>query len=419
MPLTPFKSFSLAESMQAAQSMKMNRLRMQLLRSEQAKKSRMRDLAQMSRKPTYGEYDQPEEQFFAGEAPIAGLKQQTGTEYDPKTHAKNLQRGGFVDEAQQMQENISKMSKDDREESTYKANEFAQLVYQTKGNPDLWDKNSQIALKKGLITKDQVVPYSDEAWQQAMNDTLKIKDLLEADDPTAGDDDIKLKKMEDGYFHKFLRGTDLGVATNKAGEKVKFWESEKEKNIGDRASDRGQRSDEKFTESKAKDIRTQTTATRKEYNSDIAKLSEMDELIDSAMLGLEQGGGLGDKVVKIALSKLTNSKVRALAELQEYKTYGTAAQRAAGYISQFLHGEKTDEQKQQALDLLTSFRDKYVRPGISASKHYYRALAKKNKLDPHEVAKFDDQNDVKQALQAGLITEKQAVEIIKMIGFKK
>ena len=172
-----FKPFSLAEAVQAGQNIKMNQMKMQAYESQQAKEREIRSIAQMSQKPTYDDYEQPDEQMFPGEAPIQGLQEQTGTEYDPQANIQGLQEAGHTKEAADMAEQYSKLTKSQQEEAKYKAEEFGKLILSAKGNPEMWDRNSQIALERGFITPEQVVPYSDEAWQNAYNASMKMTDL--------------------------------------------------------------------------------------------------------------------------------------------------------------------------------------------------------------------------------------------------
>jgi len=279
------------------------------------------------------------------------------------------------------------------------------------------------------LTRDELLfgvsaVYDDPQKSLDYSRKLKLAELkqendlekIEARGKSRGSGKIKLKKLEDGLFHKIQGGVDMGPLKDESGnESAKFWEAEKEENIGARAQKLDQRRSEGLDFKKSKSIDKRTKGLRKEYDTDISTLEDMDGLIDTALVALENGGPLGDKVVKSALSKLSNSKVRALAELNEFKSYGTFAQRVSGQISQFLLGEKTNEQKQMALDIILKFRGDFVRPGLAASKKYYRELAKKGKLDLHSVVRFTDREDVRDAFKAELISEDEAVELIESL----
>lgn len=163
---------------------------------------------------------------------------------------------------------------------------------------------------------------------------------------------------------------------------------------------------------KDKDLRKATTGFRKEAASDVKNLTEMDEMIDIGLEGLRTGGSLGSKAVKVALSKLANSKVRALAELQEYKSFGPLQTRIAGRISQFISGDMSTGQKQEAFEFFTNMRENYVRPGVEASKGFYRSLARRNNIDPQEVAPYESPQEVKADYDKKLLTQDQARKIL-------
>jgi len=168
-----FEPFSLAKSIQAGQQMKMNSLKIQSAQSEMARQEKLRNLAQMSQKPVYSPAEGPPEPHIGGQPEI-----QVGTQYDPIAHQQGAAAMGETELAGKLQDQISQMSEDQRKEVEFKNEHLGRLLFSAKGNPELWNQGFQEAVDAGYVTEDQYVPYSDQAWQSAMNETQKVKDLL-------------------------------------------------------------------------------------------------------------------------------------------------------------------------------------------------------------------------------------------------
>jgi len=311
--------------------------------------------------------------------------------YKEQRDINKLAEKRIYDEAQ-------KTIKDARDETLLKENREYEAHVVTKTQ----EFKENVAKTKSKEERDQLeIKYKNSVKLQ----TFKAKKGGKVD----------LEKLSDGFFHKISPdGTDLGKLSDVEGKaSEKFWAAEKEAAVSSRANTAEANRTKKLDFQVGKESVKQTKDLRAEYKKDVSSLKEMDELIDTVLVGLETGGGLGDKIVKSALSRLGNSKVRALAELNEYKSYGTVIERTSSGISSFLTGEKTDELKKQAMQTVLSFRDKFVRPGLAASKDYYRELAYKDKLDLHSVVRFKNRNSVKKAFTKGWLTEDQATDIIE------
>lgn len=186
----------------------MNQLRIQKAEAGMARQERLRGLARMATAPVYGQAEGPPE------ATGARPQIQTGTEYDPSIHAERLQEAGEIDLSAQLQEQVRKLTKEQREEATIKTEEFAQLILSAKGDPDLWAKNSKIAVDKGHITPEQVVPYSDEVWQRAINDTQKVSDILKRES-------VEKQKELDRESREKIAADRLKAAKEKVAAKKK------------------------------------------------------------------------------------------------------------------------------------------------------------------------------------------------------
>ena len=172
--IAPFKPFSLAESIQAGQAIKMNQLKLQAAQSQMAREQQLRGLAAMSTAPTYGGYKQPDEQTFPGEAPIPGLKEQTGTEYSPEVHAQKLARAGEIEMAAEIRDNIAKMDEAQRKDAADKTEQIARLAVWAD-TPEKWDQANQEAMDRGLTTEP--VPFDQRdliiTKAQTVSDLMK------------------------------------------------------------------------------------------------------------------------------------------------------------------------------------------------------------------------------------------------------
>lgn len=163
----------------------------------------------------------------------------------------------------------------------------------------------------------------------------------------------------------------------------------------------------------AKDRMKATTVYRKEAKKDLGDLKAMDAAISMGLKNLEIGGPVGSKNVKIALSQIAGSKVRALAQMQEFSNYGNLVQRVTGKVTDWISGGYSVDQKEMAREIFTELRDSITQPGIQESNNFYRTLAKDSGLDPHNVVPFESRGGVRDAMDANLLTYEQAKRIIQ------
>lgn len=173
----PFEPFSLGKAIQAGQQIKMNRMKIQAFERQEARTDRIRSLAQMSTRPTYGPTEGPPE--------ITGARPQiqTGTQYDPKANVQALESEGFTDEAVAMQAQIDKMSKSQREEATYKSEQIGRLAIYGD-TPEKWAEAIAEARNDGLITEGQPDPTFDQR-EMIIAQSQKTGDMLKGDQPTS------------------------------------------------------------------------------------------------------------------------------------------------------------------------------------------------------------------------------------------
>jgi hypothetical protein len=139
--------------------------------------------------------------------------------------------------------------------------------------------------------------------------------------------------------------------------------------------------------------RKSTGELRKEYTKETAVVSGALNQIKLAREALSTGSPLSTKMAQAVISKVANSKVRALAELEQYKNFGNLQQRIAGFFSKTLLGTYSNEQQKMALEALDDIESMYNEMK-GDSKHYFRYLANKDKLDSHAVAKYDSPDEI-------------------------
>jgi len=189
-----------------------------------------------------------------------------------------------------------------------------------------------------------------------------------------------------------------------AAESLKMLKSQ---GVQERAAERARQADERLaqgakrielTEEAAgqKSYRAQQKSTgdlRKEYTKETAEVSGALNQIKLAREAVSKGKPLTDKMAQAVLSKVANSKVRALAELEQYKNFGNLQQRIAGFFSKTLLGTYSTEQRKMALEALDDIEAMYTEMK-GDSKHYFRYLANKDELDSHAVAKYDSPDEI-------------------------
>lgn len=136
-----------------------------------------------------------------------------------------------------------------------------------------------------------------------------------------------------------------------------------------------------------------TTGLRKEYKAQTGEISGALEQIELARTALERNGTISDKMGQAILSKVANSKVRALAELNQYKNFGSLQGRIAGFFSRAILGKYSEAQRKEALDALGDIEKTY-KDMKGEAKEYFQYLAETGQLDSHAIAKYDNPEEV-------------------------
>lgn len=403
-----FKPFSLGDSIQAGQAMKMNQLKIQLAERQMARTEKLRGLAQMSKAPVYGEYQQPESQTFPGEAPIQGLKQKTDEQFSPEVYQKNLAQEGFVDESLAMQDQIAKMDESQRKEAEFRAERIGRLLFSAKGNPEAWDQGIQEAIDNGWLTPDKAVPYSDQAWQKAMDNTQKVSDLLKSYEDKTPYAKINPKDYTSESLEVYERTGKVSDLEPIGNENIGG--SEFERNLDELEGNKKITPEEKLayirkrvgvlsgaeqTEHQeittgmraAKEKARQTTALSNEATKGIEHFSNMNTSINGALAAIKSGDTkLSDILLTQVLSQVQDSKVRAFQMYKEFDTsFGNVAERTIRGVLRFIGGARTEEEKAQIAETLNNFREAHVSPGLNKLKNMYRDMARGRKLDPFDV----------------------------------
>lgn len=127
---------------------------------------------------------------------------------------------------------------------------------------------------------------------------------------------------------------------------------------------------------------------------------------------------LTGKLLQQGLSKLENTSVRALAELDKFANYGDLIERTKGTISQFLTGEPGQEQIDIAAETLNNILTNYIIPALDESDDNWRAVAANRGLDPDLIEMYDTIDDVAEDVKENRITRKQANTILAKPRFK-
>jgi len=152
-----------------------------------------------------------------------------------------------------------------------------------------------------------------------------------------------------------------------------------------------------------------TTGLRTEYSSQTGEISGALSQIALARKALETGNPLSKKMAQATLSRVANSKVRALAELNQYKNFGNLQGRVSGWFSEILLGDYSIKQKKMALETLDEIEAMYKEMQGEA-KDYFHYLAEEGKLDSHAVAKYASPEEV---VANPYLSDEQKMEVLR------
>ena len=200
MDISAFKPFSLAESVQAGQNIRMNQLKLQSAQDQMAKERQIRGLAQMSTSPVYGQAEGPP-------TPSGATPQiQTGTQYSPQANVQNLQAAGYQDEAAALSDQIAKMDENQRKEAADKTEQIGRLAIWAD-TPEKWDQAIVEATNNGLVQEGQQVPTFDQR-DMIIAQSQKTSDMLTKAKP----DNVELTTLQNA------RAKLMSLPDNKANK---------------------------------------------------------------------------------------------------------------------------------------------------------------------------------------------------------
>jgi len=211
-----------------------------------------------------------------------------------------------------------------------------------------------------------------------------------------------------------------------AGQSYKDdWKRFKEDRIQGRSDRRADQADRRITQTDTRidqkdeavaekkyqaNVKTET-GLRKEYTKSSSVVRGALNQIMLARNLLEQGKPFSDIAAQATVSKIGNSKVRALAELAQYKNPGNIQQRVSGFFARTFSGEYTEAQRKMGLDMLDEV-EKMYQSAQDNSKDYYRYLAKKNNVDSHAVAKYDSPDEI---MGNKFLSDEQKIELAEEV----
>ncbi len=202
---------------------------------------------------------------------------------------------------------------------------------------------------------------------------------------------------------------------------VDQWKMDKEKFIQQRHLDRMGNADrsadqrdqtisnsEKKVERKASEAdRKFSMKLRKEYTSNVKDATTALAQIKLAKETLKQGKPLSDKMAQALLSKVGNSKIRALAEYNQYANFGDLQGRISGTFARMFSGTYSIKQREMGLKTLTDIEELFE-ASKSDSKNYYRYLAEKNKLDSNSIARYDSPDEI---MESKFLSDEEKVKL--------
>jgi len=400
-PIGAFKPFSLAEAVQAGQAMRMNRLKIQQAEMGMGRNDRLRGLAQMSTAPVYGPAEGPPEPRIGGGAQI-----QTGEQFSPEAYQQNLAKEGFVDESMAMQDHISKMNDEQRKEAEYRTEHIGRVLVSAKGNPAAWDQGQQEAINNGWITPDQAVPYSDQAWQMAMDSTQKMKGLLATEKPKESlftkIDPSKYTTDSIKSFEKSGSYSDLVPVESKSSKPPKIQTFTTDKKVVQARWVEGA-PDVGFGEGMVpiteRDRDTplgQATllaggnAIRKEYNKQQSTGRAVSNAIESLRSLLDQKhDAFNTRAIQTKLTEVFSTSTKAIAEVDAWGNRGSFVQRIMGGLSKFTSGDLSPSQYKMIRTLIDKYDKDIVKPGLDSTDKRYRGIAKAAGI-PEELMGFGE-----------------------------
>jgi len=165
---------------------------------------------------------------------------------------------------------------------------------------------------------------------------------------------------------------------------------------------------DKFGFEQTKQKTKRTDKLRAGATKDMSVLKFMNGEIQRIKALIKVGDPLSTKQIRAGLANLSGARVRALADLKQYGTFGTLPERLGNAASLFFSGNFSDEAFRQASEFVTGLEENYVKPGMKEMKIYWRGQAKGENVNPHSVARYDNPQELLDDMRAGLLTREQA-----------
>jgi hypothetical protein len=286
-----------------------------------------------------------------------------------------------------------------REQGLADANKFSSLISDNQALFQAGDPQGGFNLLGGSVTPNQAATAA------------RITSSLQ---PSGGAGTFK-DVLSDGTIGIFNPdGSLLARARDEDGNPVTAFEHEKEGGIADRAGSAANRADQRIDQADQRIKQTDkrlantdraffqgreehaSTITQRERTSEsamssafatksapfrkqLASLGVLDNLLSGDVTALDEAA------ITNQVSILSDSNVRALANLNTFKNPGDLGTRLAGAISRFFSGTRTEKQLQDIRALSADLRKKVFAPALSEMELAYREAAVDSQLNPDNV----------------------------------
>lgn len=396
-----FQTFNLGNAIATGQRLRANRMKLDAAQTEADRSASLKQLAAQSTKPTYDvdTYDRE------------GPNKPTGTEYSSDKHLAGLRERGETKQADALERHVAGMDAEKRKQMSFDAEQGAIEAFNAD-TEDKWELLQDRLAKESEISGKDFYPRTWGERQEVINEARKLADLT-GDSKKSGKSDA-FERARDDLFKRGLITQEqfdtetksrMGILSGTVGKEATKGSQELSRERLDFAKDK-----QGFVVKK--DRRKATTTYRTEAATDVKDLTSMRLAAERGIILAKKGGSLNSRNIKILLSQLAGSKVRALAQQQQFASYGSLDERALNLVNEWIKGGYSDELLDQSLVMFQTMLDDIITPALEKSNGFYRRLAKDDGLDPHKVVPFESSVEVRQAWEDGLLSADEARKIL-------
>ena len=160
-------------------------------------------------------------------------------------------------------------------------------------------------------------------------------------------------------------------------------------------------------------VEKKTVAMRNEALKGMEHIRSMRTTINDALAAMDSGDtGLADTLLNQVMSQVQDTDVRAFQMYREFdRSFGNVIDRTMDSINRFIHGTRTDQQKDLLRNTLTNFRDNHVGPTVNRLRTQYRNLALEEDVDPFKVVPPESPEEIRDAT---MITREEKLRLLKI-----